>query len=105
MRSGKLKELITINKPSGDQDSEGYELNTVVKVFAAKADVKILSATELLKAGLALTTEYASVKMRYDKRLQYEYSINYAGNEYDVESIRPNDRKTEMIVTISRDVT
>lgn len=104
MRSGQLKDKITINKPSDERTPEGDELGTVIKVFDARANVHILSASELLKSGLSLTTEYASVLMRLDSRLEYQHSINFNGNEYEVESIRPTDNRMDMIVTISRDI-
>lgn len=104
MRSGQLKDKITINKPTDDRTEEGDEAGTVTKIFDAKADVKILSAAELLKSGLSLTTEYASILMRRDSRLKYHHSINFFGNEYKVESIRPTDNRMDMIVTISRDI-
>ncbi len=104
IRSGQLKDKIIINRETDAQNEYGGLSNNLVKVFSTKANVKVLSATELLKAGVELTNEYISIKMRYDKRLQYEHSINYEGNNYEVESIRPDDRKRSMIVVAHREI-
>lgn len=104
MQSGKLNKKVTINKPSDEQTAEGYDTGKVIKVFGAKANVRILSASDLIKAGVELTKEYASIKMRYNSKIQFNYSLNYNGNEYSINSIRPDDKNKEMIVTVSRDI-
>ena len=104
IRSGELNHKIAITKLSGTQDDYGSEIEDYVDVFSAKANVRVLSAAELLKSGLALTVEYITIKMRFDSRLNHDHFISYLSNKFAVNSIRPNDKMTEMIVTASRDI-
>ena len=104
MHSGRLRDKITIQSQPELTDDYGEEVETYNKVFSAKCDFKIMSATELLQAGLALSEEYVTILMRLDNRLKYDHLILHKNNRYEVASIRPTNHDKEMIVTASRQV-
>ena len=104
MRSGRLKDKIEIQQQPDITDSHGEEVNIFNKVFAAKCDFKIVSGVELLKAGLALNTEVASILMRFDKRLQYDHLVLHKDNRYEVSTIKPTGSNSEMIITVTRKI-
>ena len=102
--SGKLRHKIIIQSQPENSDDFGEEVDSYNEVFKAKANVKIISGLELLKAGAASNKEIASILMRYSKRLQYDHLILFKGNHYEVASIKPDDKYMDMIVTASREV-
>ena len=104
MRSGRLKDKITIQSQPDTTDVYGEELNVFNDVFSAKCDFKIMSGTEMLKSGLALNDEVASILMRFDGRLKYKHLVLHKLNRYEVGAIKPTKNNRDMIVTVSRQV-
>ena len=102
MKSGRLKDLVVIKKQVETRNELNQRIKSYDKVFKAKANVQVLSGSELIKAGVELTREYLSILMRYDTRIKHEYKLFHNGSMYDVESIKPNDRKMDMVITASR---
>ena len=105
MRIGRLRDNLVIKKPDGKQDSYGSESGNYIKVFSARGNFSILSGSQLVKANVELTKEYASILMRYTDRLKHEHVIEFKGNIYDVEGIKPDGKNHAMTVTVSRDIT
>ena len=103
-RSGRLRHKIIIQSQPEGSDDFGEEIEQFNEVFKSKANVKIISGVELLKAGAASNKEVASILMRYSKRLHYDHLILFKGNRYEVVSIKPDDKYMDMIVTASREV-
>ena len=103
-RSGRLRDKIIIQSQPDISNDFGEEVDRFNEVFKSKANVKVISGLELLKAGVASNKEVVSILMRYNKRLQYDHLILFKGNRYEVSSIKPTDRNSDMIVTASREV-
>ena len=104
MRAGRLRELITISKRTEEQGTHRQQLKTLEKLFSARANVKVVSGVELLKAGASLTKEVVSILMRYDARLKYDHFVTHNSNDYDVVSIKPTEKNRDMIITATRDI-
>lgn len=104
MRSGRYKHKIIIEQQVDREDGSGMPVDGFNKVFSAKVNFRIMSGSDLLKAGIALTSEVATMLMRYDRRLDYDHVINRNGNRYSVDTIKPDDNNREMIVTVSREL-
>ena len=102
MRSGRKRHKIDIQKQSDESDEFGNKSDEFETVFSAKCDFKITSGIDLVKAGMDSTREFATILMRNDQRLQYDYSVLYNGAIYDIESIRPHNKDRDAILTISR---
>jgi len=104
MGSGTFRDTIIIKRNKGEQGTKGQLLNTFNIIRTTKADVKILSGAELIKSGVSLNTEYASILIRRESRLKHKDVIEWEGNDYTVNSIRPYKRNRQMIVSVSRDI-
>ena len=104
-KSGSFHHKISISKSSDDLDEFNKLVTTKIAVFDARANVQILSGSELLKSGMELSSEFLSILMRKDRRLLHEHFITWNGNEYSINMIRPSDdnARLEMIVTASRE--
>lgn len=104
MRSGRLRHKVVIQEQPEDTDDFGEEVDIYNDVFSAKCNFKVISGTELLKAGVALNVEAASILMRFDARLDYDHLVLYKGNRYEVSSIKPSDNERDMIVSVTRQI-
>lgn len=104
MRSGRLRDSVTIQSQPDLTDDYGEEVETYNNVFSAKCNFRVVSGVELVKAGVAMNTEVATLLMRNDNRLKYEHLVLYKGNRYEVSSINPSDNNREMIVTVTREI-
>lgn len=104
MRAGKLRHRITVKYKADLQTDSGAEVEQYNELFKAKANVRIMSGSELVKYGASLNIEIATVMMRYNEKLDYEHFIEFNDVLYDVNSIKPDDKMREMIVTVSREL-
>ena len=104
MRSGRLKDKVVIQTQPDETDEYGEEVDVYETVFTAKCDFRIVSGTELLKADIDLNIEVATMLMRHDSRLQYDHSVLYKGNRYEVSSIKSTVNDRQMIVSVTRQV-
>lgn len=104
MKAGKLRHKLIVQQQTDRQAPNGEVIEEYEKVFNAKGDFRFVTGSAILKNGMAMTSEYATISMRYDERLSYEHFILFKGNRYSVSMITPNVRYTEMIVTVMRDV-
>ena len=105
MRSGRLKDRIVIQSQPDLTDEHGEEVKTYNQVFKAKCNFRVISGVELLKAGVTLNVEVASILMRTDNRLQYDHLVLHKGNRYEISSIKPAEKPRESIVTVTREIT
>ena len=104
MRSGRLKDKIVIQQQQDGTDDRGEEVDVYTDVFSAKCDFRIVSAADLLKSGIDLNVEVATVLMRGDERLSYDHLILHKGSRYDVSSIKPAKADRQIIVSVTRQV-
>ena len=104
MKSGRLRDNIIIKRSKGEQGSKGQLLNTFNIICRAKADFKVLSGSEQIKAGISLNTEYASVLIRRNDKIKHKDIIEWNGDDYTVGAIRPMNKNSQMLITVSRDI-
>lgn len=100
--SGKYRDLIDVQSQDEGQDAYGGQNDTYTTDFKARCDVKVLTGGESIKLGLEVGTSIASIMMRHDKRLKEEHSILWEGQRYSIQFIKPDARKNQMVVTVSR---
>lgn len=104
MRAGRLKNRIIIQSQPSLTDDYGEEVNTFNDVFSPKCNFKIMSGVELLKAGVSLNTEVATILMRADKRIKHDHLVLHKNNRYEISSIRDAEDDKDIIVTVSRQI-
>jgi len=104
MRIGRLRDSITIQKQTDEQTDYGGEKKLFNDLFAARANIKVISGVELLKAGVASNTEVISILMRYDSRIEYDHVVLFKTAQYEISSIKPDDKYLSMIVSASRTI-
>lgn len=100
-----LRDRIIVKKPDGKQDEYGAESGNFIVIFRPACEFSVMSGTQLLKSGVELTREYASIKMRYTRKVEHDCIIEFNGGDYEVEGIKPDKRYHYMYVTVSRDKT
>lgn len=104
MKSGSLRSTVQVKRKSDEQDDYGALTTKTVNLYKAKANIRYLSGSELIKASVQTNIEVATVKMRYDKRMGYDCVLCFDGHEFEVANIKPDDRKREFIVTATREI-
>lgn len=104
MRAGRLRHQIIIKRSKGEQGDKGQLLNTFDTVQRVKANVQILSGAEMVRSGIALNTEYASILIRRSNEICHDDVIEWKGNDYTINSIKPDDKNRQMVITVSRDI-
>ncbi|CAH9015423.1 head-tail adaptor [Vibrio phage 393E50-1] len=102
--AGQLNDYVIIKEGFNMPDENG-EIGGERKVFDARADVLVRSGGELVQYGSTVTSEVITVLMWYDNRAKNSMYIEWEGKVYRIEHIRPDSRKTSMIITaeIERD--
>lgn len=104
MRSGKLKSKVIIKRRTKNIDEYGQRKKEYEKVYAAKGNVRYLSGTDLIKAGVATNIEVITVLMRMDSRLKHEHYLFVDNHLFNITGKKPSDNKREVIVTAEREV-
>lgn len=104
MRTGRLRNTVTIEEATITEDSFGDDVTVFNKLFNKKADIKILSVDQLLQSGMDLNEEMGTVLTRYDKRVKPEHHLVHKGNRYEIKGLKPDNKHREMIITIYRQV-
>lgn len=104
MRAGALRDKVTIKRKIDAQDDYGEPVDTTEKVYDAKADVRYMSGSDLIKAGVQMNLEVITVKMRFDKRLTHDSILETNGVDYNVNNIKPERNRREFIITASREL-
>lgn len=104
MRSGKLRDVLAVKIQTEKQDDYGERVNEYVHVNNHACNVMVISGSELLKAGIQLTSEYISILMRNTSDVVYERFIQWRGNIYSIESIKPSNRDRDLIVIATRGI-
>ena len=102
--AGRLRHKLTVKSMDNDKDSTGRLVKVSTRMFDIRCNVQVLSGSELIKAGVNLSNEYISIVARYDSRLMYKHFLDWHGELYSVESIRPSDDNLQMIITAQREV-
>lgn len=104
INAGRLRHKLIVKSMDNVRDATGRNTKVISRVFEMRGNVQVLSGSELIKAGVNLTNEYVSIVARYDSRLLYKHFLDWHGELYSVESIRPSDDNLQMIITAQREV-
>lgn len=104
INAGRLRHKLTVMSMENVRDNTGRNTKTTNRVFDMRGNVQVLSGSELIKAGVNLSMEYVSIVARYDSRLNHKHFLDWHGELYSVESIRPSDDNLQMIITAQREV-
>lgn len=104
IKSAEFRDTARILVPSTDLNEFGKPMKSKDRFQRnMRCNVQIISGTELIKSGATLSTEYISVKARFDKRLTQQDIFEWMGNEYQIDMIRPIERRRAMIITGNRE--
>jgi len=104
MRAGRLRHQILLKRNTGEQGSKGQLLNNYAIIQTIKANVQVLSGSELIKAGVSSNTEFCSILIRRSNKVQHKDIIEWRGNDYTITSIKPDDKNRQMVITVARDI-
>ena len=102
--AGRLRHKLTVKSMDNVKDSTGRLTKVSTRIFDIRGNVQVLSGSELIKAGVNLSNEYVSIIARHDSRLLHKHFLDWKGELYSVESIRPSDDNLQMIITAEREV-
>jgi SPP1 family predicted phage head-tail adaptor len=103
MRSGSLRTKVEVQEKSSKRDEYRAKIDEWNKVYSAKGNVRYLSGSELIKAGVDTNIVVVTVKMRSDDRMKESLFLFLDGERFEVSTIKPSDRKREIIVTATRE--
>ena len=104
INAGRLRHKLIVKSMENTRDSTGRNTKVTQRLFDMRCNVQVLSGSELIKAGVNLSNEYVSVLTRFDARLLHKHFLEWKGELYSVESIRPSDDNLQMIITAQREV-
>ena len=104
MGAGKLKDKVIIETQSSKKDNYGAREKAYNKLYAAKGNVRYLTGSDLVKAGVETNIEIITVKMRRDSRLKHKNFLFVDGQRFEVTGIKPDDNKRYFIVTGTREI-
>jgi len=104
IKAGRLRHKLIVKSMNNVRDNTGRNTKVTTRVFDMRGNVQVLSGSELIKAGVVLTNEYLAIVARFDARLLYNHFLDWRGELYSVESIRPSDDNLQMIITAQREV-
>lgn len=102
--AGQLNHYVKVVRENTEPDENGEAVG-YVKVIDARADVLVRSGQELAAYGTVVTSEVITVLMWFDERVKNSMFIEWEGNVYRIQHVRPDSTRTSMIVTceIERD--
>jgi hypothetical protein len=72
-------------------------------LFRIRCNVQIISGTELVKAGFAITSEYITVLASFNSKVTQSNLFKWKDGIYNIDMIKPDDRSRDMIITASRE--
>lgn len=103
MKAGRKRHLVTVMRKSDELDRFGKQIPPE-KMYSFRCNVAVLSASNPSRNGASLTSEYLSILAAYDKRLKHDDMLQWDGNEYEIEMIKPSINKREMVITARNDI-
>lgn len=97
-----------VKSRSQSRDDYGKPLEVYTTVCVMRGNVQLINGTEMIKAGINLSSEVISVMTRTDSRLKHEHFLEWSGEIYSVGAIKPyldkNGRQIGLLITAMRDV-
>ncbi len=86
IQSGELRHKGSIFQVDVEGDQYGKPI-APKQLFNVKCNVQIISGTELLKSGVGVSSEFISVKLRFDKRITAKHLFVWDGGQYNIDLI------------------
>lgn len=104
MPSGKFNELVEVQLKSSKQDKYKAKVNVWTKLYSTKANVRYVSGSDLIKAGVDTNVVVITVLMRRDSRMSEECFLMVSGNRFEVAAVLPTRKRREVLVTATREI-
>lgn len=101
MKAGRKRHVVWVIRQPDELDQYGKE-KPAQKLFRIRCNCQIISASNYIASGASLTSEYVSILARYDRRLLIDDQLEWRGNMYEIEMIKPDEKLYDMIVTCVR---
>lgn len=105
IRAGRLRDKILLKRKTSSQDGFGRKLEQYQLVTSLRCDVEVINGVELIKSGIALNAEYISILARFDNRVTHDLYIEWEGNLYSLNTLKPAKDKGYMVIAASRQLT
>lgn len=90
MKSGTLRNRITIQSPSSVQDASGQPIVSWIDVALVWADIQYISGISALKAGMDTSAVKVSIRIRYMAGVNAGMRVLHGGNVFSIEAVLPN---------------
>ena len=101
MRSGKLRNSVTIQTYTTTMNSIGETVKAWTTVETVWASIEMLSAKEIMSGNQVQTDADYKITMRYTDNLTFESRIGHGNKTYEVISINnPEEKNFELIVNV-----
>ena len=103
MQSGKLRQRVELQEPSGTQSGSGYRKDDYGAYATVWAAVEPLSGREFLEGRMATAEVNTRIRIRYNERVKPEHRVRWGEKLYHVEAvINPETRDREMALMCKR---
>lgn len=104
IRAGRFIHKVTLKRKSSDQNEFGRKVEQYIDVFSMRCNCEVINGTELIKSGIDTTSMYISILARYDKRISHDLYIEWKGDIYSLNVVKPSDDLRYMVLSVSREL-
>ena len=102
MKSGALRDRITIQAPSIAQDDTGQRLTAWSDFALVWANVQYTSGLSAIRSGMDVSSVKVSIRIRYLAGVHAGMRLLHDGAEYSIEAVLPNkaERTVDLVCVV-----
>lgn len=89
MKAGTLRDRITIQRKTGQVDTDGQPIDAWEDVAKVWANVRHQSGSEAIKADAEVSAVRASIRIRWRTGINAGMRVLHAGQVYDIKAVLP----------------
>ena len=90
MKSGPLRDRVTVQAPSVIQDDTGQPLTTWSDVALLWANVQYTSGLSAIRSGMDTSNVKASIRIRYRTGISPGMRVMFGTTEFSIEAVLPD---------------
>jgi SPP1 family predicted phage head-tail adaptor len=90
MKSGPLRDRITVQVQSSVQDEAGQQLTTWTDVAKLWANVEYTSGLSAIRSGMDTSNVKASIRIRYREGINAGMRVIFGATDFDIEGVLPH---------------
>lgn len=92
MRGGSLKSLVTIQQQTEGQDEIGQPMRVWADLAKVWANIRHLSGSEAIKAGMDASTVRASIRIRRRDDVTSAMRVQHKNVVYEISAVMPDEQ-------------